>query len=245
MESVAVSICTLLIPYSFFFYNAHSNQPRYRCYCTGYGSGSFKILYGGVEVLSGGEFGSSASGNFGTCETTPPPVNPPTSNPTKSPTPKPTPLPTNPPPPTNAPTPNPTLAPTNEPTPNPTTSPTPKPTPLPTNPPTPDPTSSPTFPPPTTSPTPNPTSPPTFVYKYVCSKTRPEDTTICTNGALAGGKCLTEGEESNCGTNKNPATCYWASSCTGREEPTCYLTGTACSSNSECCSNNCKRGKCL
>jgi len=87
--------------------------------CCGYGNGSYKVLYGATEVLTGGTFGSSASGTFGACDTgSPPPPPPPVS--TNPPTPNPTPVPTNPPP-TRMPTRVPTSPPTRMPTPKPTT----------------------------------------------------------------------------------------------------------------------------
>lgn len=77
----------------------------------GYGAGSFNVFYGGVEVLAGGDFGSSASGTFGGCDTGSPPPPTPTPAPTKAPTPKPTKAPTH--VPTRSPTSPPTQKPTN------------------------------------------------------------------------------------------------------------------------------------
>ena len=51
--------------------------------CCQYGSGSYTVKYGGVEVASGGAFGSTTSHTFGSSEPSPTP--PPTKFPTKSP----------------------------------------------------------------------------------------------------------------------------------------------------------------
>jgi len=76
--------------------------------CCSYGSGSYKVTYNGVEEKEGGQFGSSESITFGSCNSTPAPVNPTPApvNPTPAPI-NPTPAPVNP---TPAPI-NPTLAP--------------------------------------------------------------------------------------------------------------------------------------
>jgi len=135
----------------------------------GYGTGSFRVLYGDKDVFEGqgGDFGSIFTGNFGECEDTP--SSPPTSAPV-NPTPVPTAFPTNPP------TPNPTSPPTAFPTQNPTTAnptpvPTKNPTAFPTNPPTNFPTNAPVNPP-TATPTSVPTSPPTALVSSTTGSNR-------------------------------------------------------------------------
>jgi len=175
--------------------------------CCGYGTGTFQVLYGGIDVFpgQGGNFGTGFTGTFGECNaapTTPPPtpapVNPPTAKPTPVPTKNPTAFPTNPPP-----TPNPTTAP-------PTTPPTPNPTPVPTNPPTNAPTNPPTFPPPTSTPTPPPTPPPvSTVYKFLCAKNSPLPATICADGFTARNKCTDE-TKTNVRCGSGGKVCWWA-----------------------------------
>jgi V8-like Glu-specific endopeptidase len=134
--SYAETYCVPFAAYVFTISDSHGDG-----ICCSFGSGSYSVTYGGVQVASGASFRSSESTSFGACA----------SQPTKSPTPLPTNFPST--KPTNIPTTLPT-------TPQPTKSPTTRPTISPTNPPTSPPTKSPTTPP-TISPTNPPTFPPT------------------------------------------------------------------------------------
>lgn len=59
--------------------------------CCAYGDGFFKVRQNGVEVVTGGQFGSTAASNFGACPGEPDsPSKQPTSNPTSQPSPQPT-----------------------------------------------------------------------------------------------------------------------------------------------------------
>lgn len=89
--------------------------------CCNYGAGNYKVMYKGVQVASGAEYGSFETTQFGSCDTG---TNSPTSSPTQAPTKSPVP-PTN--EPTKAPSSSPTGAPTKSPVP-PTSEPTSGPT---------------------------------------------------------------------------------------------------------------------
>ena len=68
--------------------------------CCGFGQGGYTVTYGGEQVITGGDFGDTASTNFGcgaAVPTTPPPVVAPSPNPVVAPTPPPVVAPTLPP----------------------------------------------------------------------------------------------------------------------------------------------------